>query len=667
MMVKAHGCCRLFCPALLETWPFLVKKTKEKEMSHNFTESYDVIVIGAGHAGVEASLAASRMGCKVLLATINIEMLAFMPCNPSIGGSAKGIVVREVDALGGEMAKNIDKSYIQMKMLNTGKGPAVRALRAQADKELYSKEMRKTVENQENLTLRQTMINEILVEDGKVIGVKTATQQEYAAKAVIVTTGTALRGEIIIGDLKYSSGPNHSLAAIPLADNLRDLGFEIGRFKTGTPPRVKASSINYDVTEIQPGDEKANHFSYTSRDEDYVKDQVPCWLTYTNAESHEIIQNNLHRAPMFSGIVKGVGPRYCPSIEDKIVRFADKERHQLFLEPEGRDTEEVYVQGLSTSLPEDVQKDLVHSIKGLENAEMMRTGYAIEYDMIMPHQLRATLETKKISGLFTAGQTNGTSGYEEAAGQGIIAGINAALKIQGKPELILKRSDGYIGVMIDDLVTKGTVEPYRLLTSRAEYRLILRHDNADMRLTEIGREIGLVDDERWARFEIKKNQFDNEMKRLESIKLKPVKETNAKIEALGFKALTDAVTAKEFMRRPEVSYQDVVQFIGPAAEELDEKIIELIETEIKYEGYISKALDQVEKMKRMEEKRIPANIDWDDIDSIATEARQKFKKINPETIGQASRISGVNPADISILMVYLEGKSRSISKNKAKS
>lgn len=635
-------------------------------MTHNFTESYDIVVIGAGHAGVEASLAASRMGCKVLLATLNIEMLAFMPCNPSIGGSAKGIVVREVDALGGEMAKNIDKSYIQMKMLNTGKGPAVRALRAQADKEVYSKEMRKTVENQENLTLRQTMINEILVEDGKVIGVKTATNQEFAAKAVIVTTGTALRGEIIIGDLKYSSGPNHSLAAIPLADNLRDLGFEIGRFKTGTPPRVKASSINYDVTEIQPGDEKANHFSYTSRDEDYVKDQVPCWLTYTNAESHEIIQNNLHRAPMFSGIVKGVGPRYCPSIEDKIVRFADKERHQLFLEPEGRDTEEVYVQGLSTSLPEDVQKDLVHSIKGLENAEMMRTGYAIEYDMIMPHQLRATLETKKISGLFTAGQTNGTSGYEEAAGQGIIAGINAALKVQGKPELILKRSDGYIGVMIDDLVTKGTVEPYRLLTSRAEYRLILRHDNADMRLTEIGREIGLVDDERWARFEIKKNQFDNEMKRLESIKLKPVKETNAKVEELGFKALTDAVTAKEFMRRPEVSYQDVIQFIGPAAEELDEKIIELLETEIKYEGYISKALDQVEKMKRMEEKRIPANIDWDDIDSIATEARQKFKKINPETIGQASRISGVNPADISILMVYLEGKSRSISKNQAK-
>ena len=635
-------------------------------MTYNFIEEYDIIVIGAGHAGVEASLAASRMGCKVLLATINIEMLAFLPCNPSIGGSAKGIVVREVDALGGEMAKNIDKSYIQMKMLNTGKGPAVRALRAQADKELYSKEMRKTVENQENLTLRQTMIDEILVEDGKVIGVRTATHQEYGAKAVIVTTGTALRGEIIIGDLKYSSGPNHSLASINLAENLKNIGLEIGRFKTGTPPRVKASSINYEETEIQPGDENPNHFSYNSRDEDYLKDQIPCWLTYTNSQSHEIINSNLHRAPMFTGVVKGVGPRYCPSIEDKIVRFADKERHQLFLEPEGRNTEEVYVQGLSTSLPEDVQRDLVHSIRGLENAEMMRTGYAIEYDMVLPHQLRATLETKKISGLFTAGQTNGTSGYEEAAGQGIVAGINAALKIQGKPELILKRSDGYIGVMIDDLVTKGTVEPYRLLTSRAEYRLILRHDNADMRLTEIGREVGLVDDERWARFETKKYQFENEMKRLDSIKLKPVKETNEKVAALGFKPLTDAVTAKEFLRRPEVSYQDVVNFIGPAAEELDDKIIELIETEIKYEGYISKALDQVEKMKRMEEKRIPANIDWDDIDSIATEARQKFKLINPETIGQASRISGVNPADISILMVYLEGKSRSISKNQEK-
>lgn len=617
-----------------------------------------MIVVGAGHAGVEAALAASRMGCKTLLATINLEMLAFMPCNPSIGGSAKGIVVREIDALGGEMGRNIDKTYIQMKMLNTGKGPAVRALRAQADKAFYAREMKHTVEKQENLTLRQSLIDDILVEDGRVVGVETATGIKYGAKAVVVTTGTALRGEIILGELKYSSGPNNSLASITLADNLKKLGLEIGRFKTGTPPRVKASSINYDETEIQPGDDKPNHFSFLSKDENYLKDQVPCWLTYTNQSSHDIINKNLYRAPMFSGVVKGVGPRYCPSIEDKIVRFADKDRHQLFLEPEGRYTEEVYIQGLSTSLPEDAQRELVHSIKGLERAEMMRTGYAIEYDIVLPHQLRATLETKLISGLFTAGQTNGTSGYEEAAGQGIVAGINAALKVQGKSELILKRSDAYIGVMIDDLVTKGTLEPYRLLTSRAEYRLILRHDNADMRLTPIGRRMGLVDEERWLNYEIKKAQFDNEMKRLSTNKLKPTEDTNEEVQAMGFKPLTDVVTAKEFMRRPEVSYADVIKFIGPAAEALSPKLIELLETEIKYEGYINKALDQVVKMKRMEEKRIPANIDWDDIDSIATEARQKFKKINPETIGQASRISGVNPADISILMVYLEGNQK---------
>lgn len=627
-------------------------------MTHNFAENYDIIVVGAGHAGVEASLAASRMGCKTLLATINLEMLAFMPCNPSIGGSAKGIVVREIDALGGEMGKNIDKTYIQMKMLNTGKGPAVRALRAQADKALYAQTMKQTVEKQENLTLRQAMIDEILVEDGKVVGVRTATNQKFSAKSVVITTGTALRGEIILGELKYSSGPNNSLASVTLADNLRDLGLEIGRFKTGTPPRVKASSINYEETEIQPGDEQPNHFSFMSRDEDYITDQVPCWLTYTNTLSHDIINQNLHRAPMFSGIVKGVGPRYCPSIEDKIVRFADKERHQLFLEPEGRHTEEVYVQGLSTSLPEDVQVDLLRSIKGLENAEMMRTGYAIEYDIVLPHQLRATLETKVIAGLFTAGQTNGTSGYEEAAGQGLVAGINAALKVQGKPELILKRSDAYIGVMIDDLVTKGTLEPYRLLTSRAEYRLILRHDNADMRLTEIGYEIGLVDEERYAIFKKRQMQFENELERLDSIKLKPVSETNKRIQELGFKPLTDALTAKEFMRRPQITYAVATDFVGCTDEPLDSKVIERLETEIKYEGYIKKALDQVAKMKRMEEKRIPPHIDWDDIDSIATEARQKFKKINPETLGQASRISGVNPADISILMVYLEGRQK---------
>ncbi|AND80216.1 tRNA uridine-5-carboxymethylaminomethyl(34) synthesis enzyme MnmG [Streptococcus pantholopis] len=632
-------------------------------MTQEFVEDYDVIVIGAGHAGVEAALASSRMGCKTLLATINLEMLAFMPCNPSIGGSAKGIVVREIDALGGEMGKNIDKTYIQMRMLNTGKGPAVRALRAQADKALYARTMKHTVEQQENLTLRQTMIEEILVEDGKVLGVRTATNQKFSAESVIVTTGTALRGEIILGDLKYSSGPNNSLPSIGLADNLRELGLEIGRFKTGTPPRVKASSIDYAETEIQPGDKKANHFSFLSDDADYLQEQIPCWLTYTNPKSHDIIHKNLHRAPMFSGIVKGVGPRYCPSIEDKIVRFADKERHQLFLEPEGRETEEVYVQGLSTSLPEDVQKELLHSIKGLEKAELMRTGYAIEYDVVLPHQLRATLETKLVSGLFTAGQTNGTSGYEEAAGQGLIAGINAALKVQGQPEFILKRSDAYIGVMIDDLVTKGTAEPYRLLTSRAEYRLILRHDNADMRLTELGRKIGLVDDERYYVYKRRKEQFDKELTRLSSSKLKPVTETNERIAELGFKPLTDALTAKDFMRRPGINYDLVTSFIGAADESLDDNVIELLETEIKYEGYINKALDQVAKMKRLEGKPIPKNIDWDAIDSIATEARQKFKKINPETIGQASRISGVNPSDISILMVYLEGKQKAGSKS----
>ncbi|MDT2743220.1 tRNA uridine-5-carboxymethylaminomethyl(34) synthesis enzyme MnmG [Enterococcus asini] len=616
-------------------------------------DSYDVIVVGAGHAGSEAALANARMGNKTLLLTINLDMVAFMPCNPSVGGPAKGVVVREIDALGGEMAKNIDKTYIQMRMLNTGKGPAVRALRAQADKKNYASTMKQTIEKEPNLTLRQGLVEKLIVEDGVCQGVVTNTGARYRAKAVVITAGTALRGEIIIGELKYSSGPNNSQPSVGLADNLKELGLEIARFKTGTPPRVKSSTIDYTVTEIQPGDETPNHFSYSTPDAVYKTNQEPCWLTYTNPGTHEIIQKNLHRAPMFTGIVEGVGARYCPSIEDKIVRFADKERHQLFLEPEGLDTEEVYVQGLSTSLPEDVQVDVLRSIAGLEQVEMMRTGYAIEYDVVVPHQLRPTLETKVIENLYTAGQTNGTSGYEEAAGQGLIAGINAGLKIQGKDPLILKRSDGYIGVMIDDLVTKGTQEPYRLLTSRAEYRLLLRHDNADLRLTEMGHAIGLVKDDQYQIFLAKKQAIETEIKRLQNLRLKPTAEMQAFLAAKGAPALKDGVLAADFLRRPEVTYQDLLQFI-PAVPELTAKEIEQVEVQLKYEGYIKKAMEKVEKLKRMEAKRIPENIDYDAINGLATEARQKLKKIQPETIAQASRISGVNPADISILMIYVE-------------
>ncbi|MBM7712068.1 tRNA uridine-5-carboxymethylaminomethyl(34) synthesis enzyme MnmG [Enterococcus xiangfangensis] len=615
--------------------------------------NYDVIVVGAGHAGSEAALAAARMGQKTLLITINLDMVAFMPCNPSIGGPAKGVVVREIDALGGEMGRNIDKTYIQMRMLNTGKGPAVRALRAQADKHAYAEEMKHTIEKTENLTLKQGVVDRLVVEDGICKGVVTSTGAVYSAKAVIITAGTALRGEIIIGELKYSSGPNNSQPAIKLADHLQELGLEIHRFKTGTPPRVKSGSIDYSKTEIQPGDEKPNHFSYQTPDSQYLKEQIPCWLTYTNLKSHEIIQNNLHRAPMFTGIVDGVGARYCPSIEDKIVRFSDKERHQLFLEPEGRHTEEVYVQGLSTSLPEDVQNTILHSIEGLENAEMMRTGYAIEYDMVAPHQLRPTLETKVIENLYTAGQTNGTSGYEEAAGQGLMAGINAALKIQDKEPFIMKRSDGYIGVMIDDLVTKGTNEPYRLLTSRAEYRLILRHDNADLRLTEIGHEIGLVEEESYQAYLAKKAHIEAELARLRSIRIKPNEAVQSFLRAKNSAELKDGVLASDFLKRPEISYQELLQFI-PANDELAEKEIEQVEIQIKYEGYIKKAMEKVEKLKRMEAKRIPERINYEAINGLATEAKQKLQKIQPETIAQASRISGVNPADISILMVYVE-------------
>lgn len=471
-------------------------------------ETYDVIVVGGGHAGVEAALAAARMGERTLLATINLDKIAFMPCNPSIGGPAKGIVVREIDALGGEMGRNIDKTYIQMRLLNTAKGPAVRALRAQADKHTYSLEMKKTLEHTENLDLKQGIIEELVIEDDKIQGVISNTGAIYRANSVVLTTGTAARGEIIIGDLKYSSGPENTLPSIKLQEHLVDLGFEIDRFKTGTPPRIHKDSINYEETVEQPGDAEPNHFSFESKDEDYmpIEEQYSCWLTYTNSNTHETILSNIDRAPMFTGIVDGVGARYCPSIEDKVVRFADKDRHQVFLEPESADTDEIYVQGLNTSLPEDVQMDVLRSVKGLENARMMRTGYAIEYDVVKPHQLRLTLETKKIEGLFTAGQTNGTSGYEEAAGQGLIAGINAALRNQGKEPFIMKRNESYIGVMLDDLVTKGTAEPYRLLTSRAEYRLLLRHDNADFRLTDYGYDFGLISEDRYTDFNKKETK-----------------------------------------------------------------------------------------------------------------------------------------------------------------
>ncbi|MGX7417200.1 tRNA uridine-5-carboxymethylaminomethyl(34) synthesis enzyme MnmG [Carnobacterium gallinarum] len=616
--------------------------------------TFDVIVVGAGHAGSEAALASARMGQKTLLLTINLDMVAFMPCNPSVGGPAKGVVVREIDALGGEMGRNIDKTYIQMRMLNTGKGPAVRALRAQADKFLYANEMKFTIEKEDNIVLRQGIAEDLIIEDGICKGIVTNTGAVYRSQSVILTAGTSSRGQIIIGELKYSSGPNNSQPSIKLSESLLRNGFELARFKTGTPPRVKASTIDYSVTEEQPGDEAPNHFSYETPDSAYVLNQLPCWLTYTNQKTHDIIQANLHRAPMFTGIVEGVGARYCPSIEDKIVRFSDKPRHQMFLEPEGRNTEEVYVQGLSTSMPEDVQLEMIRSVVGLEKAEMMRTGYAIEYDVVVPYQLRPSLETKLVENLFTAGQMNGTSGYEEAAGQGLMAGINAALKNQGREPFIMKRSEGYIGVMIDDLVTKGTMEPYRLLTSRAEYRLLLRHDNADFRLTEIGREIGLVSEERYETFLAKKAEVETEINRLMKTRLKPTAELQAfLVDVKGASPLKDGILSADFLRRPEMSYAEVVQF-APAEKELAKDVKEQVEIQIKYEGYIQKAIEKVDKMKRMESKRIPERIDYHAIHGLATEARQKLTKIQPETIAQASRISGVNPADISILMVYIE-------------
>ncbi|CAM4406975.1 tRNA uridine-5-carboxymethylaminomethyl(34) synthesis enzyme MnmG [Listeria monocytogenes] len=622
--------------------------------------TFDVIVVGAGHAGVEAGLASGRMGAKTLMLTINLDMVAFMPCNPSVGGPAKGVVVREIDALGGEMGRNTDKTYIQMRMLNTGKGPAVRALRAQADKWDYQHEMKHTIEKEENITLRQGLVDRLVIEDGVCKGVITNSGAIYYAKTVVITTGTFSRGEIIVGELRYSSGPNNQQPSVKLSEHLEELGFELRRFKTGTPPRVKSSTIDYSKTEEQPGDDHPRAFSFDTVE--MLLDQLPCWLTYTNETTHEIIQANLHRSPMFTATKKGTGARYCPSIEDKIVRFSDKPRHQIFLEPEGKNTEEVYVQGLSTSLPEEVQREMLRTIPGLENVEMMRVGYAIEYDAVMPDQLWPSLETKLVEGLFTAGQINGTSGYEEAAGQGLMAGINAARKVFEKEPVILGRDQAYIGVLIDDLVTKGTEEPYRLLTSRAEYRLLLRHDNADLRLTEIGHEIGLISDERYERFLAKQIAIEAEKERLQKTRIKPTAEVQAMLKEIGSGELKDGILAADLLRRPEITYDKIAQIVSRETFVTDE-IAEQVEIQIKYEGYIQKSNLQVEKMKRMEDKKIPENIDYDAISGLATEALEKLKKIEPLSIAQASRISGVNPADISILLVYIEqGKIAKISK-----
>ncbi|MFX3645786.1 MAG: tRNA uridine-5-carboxymethylaminomethyl(34) synthesis enzyme MnmG [Paenibacillus sp.] len=616
--------------------------------------SYDVIVVGAGHAGVESALAAARMGSKTLMITINLDMVAFMPCNPSIGGPAKGHVVREIDALGGEMGRNIDKTFIQMRMLNTGKGPAVHALRAQADKFSYQHKMKETMENERNLTMRQGMVDRLIVEDGKCVGVVTQTGTEYRAKAVVLTTGTYLRGKVIMGELMYESGPNNQQPSLKLSEHLRELGFDLVRFKTGTPPRVHKDTIDFSKTEIQPGDDEPKFFSYETESSD--NEQLPCWLTYTSVETHQIINDNLHRAPMFSGVIEGTGPRYCPSIEDKIVRFSDKPKHQIFLEPEGKNTSEYYVQGLSTSLPEDVQLAVLRSIPGMEKVEMMRNGYAIEYDAMVPTQLWPSLETKRLPGLFTAGQINGTSGYEEAAGQGVMAGINAARKVQNKEPIVLDRSQGYIGVLIDDLVTKGTNEPYRLLTSRAEYRLLLRHDNADMRLTEIGHDIGLIPEDRYAKFLDKKAKVEQEVARLKVAKARPV-EVNAKLEEYGSTPIQDGSTLLTLLRRPELGYE-LIEQISPSEVELTADMKEQVEIQIKYAGYIEKQLIHVERLQKMEKKKIPDTIVYDEIHGLAMEAKQKLATIRPISIGQASRIAGVTPADISILLVYLEHYNR---------
>ena len=615
-------------------------------------ESYDAVVIGAGHAGCEAALATARLGLKTLIFTVSVDSIAMMPCNPNVGGSSKGHLVREIDALGGEMGKNIDRTFIQTKMLNMSKGPAVHSLRAQADKKNYSNSMRRVLENTDNLTIKQGEVAQVLVEDGKVAGVKTTSDAIYPCNVVIMCTGTYLKARCIYGDVSQYTGPNGLSAANSLSQSLLDLGIELRRFKTGTPARVDKRTIDFSKMEEQKGDENIVPFSFTNTPEELEREQVSCWLTYTNEETHEIIRENIDRSPMYSGNIKGTGPRYCPSIEDKVVRFADKKRHQVFLEPEGLYTNEMYIGGMSSSLPEDVQYRMYHTVPGLEHAAIVRNAYAIEYDCINPLQLKASLEFKNISGFFSAGQANGSSGYEEAAAQGIIAGINAARKFLGKEPVVLDRSQAYIGVLIDDLVTKGTNEPYRMMTSRAEYRLLLRQDNADMRLTGLGHEIGLIDDERYEKLLEKERLIEEEVDRMKKTTVgarAEVQELLAKYEST---PLQSGTTLAELLKRPELSYE-IIKDIDKDRKELPEDVKEQVNIELKYEGYIKRQLRQVEQYKKLENKKIPEDIDYDDVYSLRKEAVQKLKELRPASVGQASRISGVSPADISVLLIYL--------------